>query len=155
MDDVTILRRLLREQRTLTLGVIVDGVPCVGLLPFVMRPAFDAALVHASTLTEHTKGMTAGAPFSALVHASDQSDGDPLQVPRVTLTGTVERLDAASEAYEEGRALYLARFPGSEITFGLGDFHLYALHITGGRLVAGFGRVRNLTPRLLAEAAGT
>jgi putative heme iron utilization protein len=148
------LRQLLSEQRVLALGVVVDGAPVVGLLPFVMRPAFDAALIHASTLARHTAGLTAGAPFSALVYASNQPDGDPLQVPRVTLTGTVERLDAASAAYEEGRALYLARFPGGEITFGLGDFGLYALHVEGGRLVAGFGRARNLTPGLLAKAAG-
>ncbi len=154
MDDVALLRQLLREQRVLALGVVVDGAPYVGLLPFVMHPAFDAALIHASTLAKHTAGLTAGAPFSALVHVSDQPDGDPLQMPRVTLTGTVERLDAGSDAYEEGRALYLARFPGSEITFGLGDFHLYALHVEGGRLVAGFGRARNLTPGLLAKAAG-
>jgi putative heme iron utilization protein len=154
VDDVTLLRTLLREQRVLALGVVVDGAPYVGLLPFVMRPAFDAALIHASTLAKHTEGLTAGAPFSALVHVSNQPDGDPLQVPRVTLTGTVERLDTADAAYEEGRALYLARFPGSEVTFRLGDFNLYALHVEGGRLVAGFGRARNLTPRLLAEAAG-
>jgi putative heme iron utilization protein len=155
VDDVTILRDLLTEQRVLALGVVVDDAPYVGLLPFAMRPGFDAALIHASKLAKHTEGLTTGARFSALVHASDHPDADPLQLPRVTLTGTVERLDAAGGDYKAGRTLYLARFPGSEMTFRLGDFHLYALQIEGGRLVAGFGRARNLTPRLLAEAAGT
>lgn len=155
VDDVTILRGLLAEQRVLALGVVVNDAPYVGLLPFVMRPGFGAALIHASTLARHTGGLTAGARFSALVHASGHADDDPLQLPRVTLTGTVDPLDAESKDYEADRARYITRFPGSEMTFQLGDFRLYALHIEGGRLVAGFGRARNLTPRLLAEAAGT
>ena len=47
------LRDLLTGQRLLALGVIVDGEPVVGLLPFVAAPDFAALYVQASRLAPH------------------------------------------------------------------------------------------------------
>ena len=151
--EARLLKSLLTARRILSLGVLVDGAPLVGLLPFVARPDFSGLLVHASGLARHTKGLLPGAPFAVLIHAEDTPDTDPLQVPRVSLEGEVQKLAPGSTAHASARSLYVARFPGSEPTFGLGDFALYELRIRRGRLVGGFARAVNLSEDSLRQAA--
>ena len=144
-EDRELLRDLLTRQRVLSLGVLVNGEPYVGLLPFAMLPDLSAALVHASGLARHTAGLQTDAPFSLLIHLSDTQEADALQLPRVTLRGKVSLLAKDGQEYAAGRALYLAKFPDSEQTFALGDFNLYTLVVASGRFVAGFGRIYNLS----------
>jgi heme iron utilization protein len=149
-DDAALLRRLL-DQRVLSLGVLVDGVPYVGLLPFAVSDDRRALIVHASALARHTKGLRDGAPWSALVHLPDDPGGDPLQVGRVTLSGDVWPLAEGTPDHATAKSRYLARFPDSARTFELPDFDLHALRIRGGRLVAGFARARDVSPGDLAS----
>jgi putative heme iron utilization protein len=144
-QDASLLRDLLDRSRVLALGVLVDGAPYVGLLPFTSTADRRALLVHASALARHTRGLSDGARCSALLHVPESATPDPLQVPRVTFQGTVQRLETGSPEHAAARARYLARFPESEPTFELPDFALYALRITEGRLVAGFARARNVS----------
>ena len=65
------LKELLTNQRVLSLSVVVQGRPYVGLLPYALKPDFTAALVHASKLAHHSRGLKLGAPFATLVHAPD------------------------------------------------------------------------------------
>jgi hypothetical protein len=55
--------------------------------------------------------------------------------------------------HTDARNRYVERFPDAEITFGLGDFDLYRLHLERGRLVAGFARTVNLKAETLLELA--
>ena len=151
-DDTQALAALLR-QRVLALGVLVDGAPHVGLLPFALSPGGDALLVHASALARHTRGLRDGAAFSALLHGADDPAADPLQVARVTLSGEVSALVPGSPEHESARARYVGRFPGSAQTFALPDFTLFALRIREGRLVLGFARARDVSPADVREAA--
>ena len=155
MNDETreLLRKLLTGERVLSLAVVAEGEPVAGLLPFVPTADFGALLVQASRLARHSKGLREGAPFSALIHAPDAEDADPLQILRVTLGGKVEALPAEGPEAEEARVAYLARFPTAGITLGLGDFGFYRLRIESGRLVAGFGRAFNLEASSLRELA--
>jgi hypothetical protein len=154
-EDAGLLRDLLERQRLLALGVLVDGEPYVGLLPFAVAGDYSALVVHASRLARHTRGLGAGAPFSSLLHLPDAPDRDPLQVPRVSLQGEVRPLAAGTPESVDARDRYLARFPGSAGTFDLDDFGLYALRIREGRLVAGFARARNVSLGDLLEALRT
>src|SRR5688572_30029285 len=88
-DDSALLKSLFVDVRLLSLGVLIDGAPYVGLLPFALTATCDALLIHASALAKHTKGLRHGSQYSALIHAPDAPTGDPLQVPRVTLQGLV------------------------------------------------------------------
>ncbi len=148
-EDRDQLRNLFDNQRVLSLAVLVDGLPYVGMLPFAMLPF--GPLVHASALAKHTAGLKDGAPFSALVHLPDRYDADPQQLPRVTLQGQVQVYKKESTDYTDARTIYLSKFPQSEQTFALGDFNLYALLVESGRFVAGFGRIYNLTSETLWE----
>lgn len=153
-EETTLLKELLTARRVLSVSVLLDSVPYTGLLPFAMRPDFGAALVHASSLARHTAGLADGNRISFLVHARDNPDADPLQLPRLTMQG-VSRLVAREGAdYPAARQTYVAKFPASEPIFGLGDFNLYALAPQKGRFVVGFGRAYNVTAetiRALAE----
>ena len=145
------LRRILTECRVLSLAVTVDGAPYAGLLPFAVRPDLGEFYIHASGLARHSRGLGEGTSFGLLIHLPDRPDADPLQLPRVTLQGTVRLLDKGTPAYEEGRARYVEKFPGSAPVFGLGDFNLYALEPQAGRLITGFGGALNIGPRTLGQ----
>ena len=120
-EDRKVLRHLLTEVRVLSLGVLVEGEPYVGLLPFVVGHDFQSVLVHASDLAKHSRGLLAGSPFSLLIHEADEPDGDPLQVARVTISGKVRQVERMDEEYPRLRAAYTDRFPTSDGTFMLGD----------------------------------
>jgi hypothetical protein len=152
-DQIDALRSLLDRQRVLSLGVLVETSPYVGLLPYALRADYGAALIHASGLARHSRGLQDGAPFALLIHDLLATAADALQVPRVSLQGTVELVAKGGPAYDEGRDAYLARFPSSATTFGLGDFDLYWLHFERGRYVAGFAQAVNLNEKNLRELA--
>jgi len=150
-EEREILKKLLSETRVLSLGLVVDGKPHVGLLPFVIAEDFRSALIHASQLALHSRGLQPGSSFSALIHAQDDPEGDPLQVSRVTTSGTVQHVAQSDAGYEALRAAYIDRFPSSELTFFLGDFNLYRLNFEWGRLVSGFARAITLSPESFEE----
>lgn len=154
-DQIDALRSLLERQRVLSLAVLVDAVPYVGLLPYALSPDSGAALIHASKLARHSRGLEDGAPFAVLIHDAVAAETDPLQVPRVSLQGSVALVAKGSAAYAEGRDAYLARFPSSATTFSLGDFDLYWLRFARGRYVAGFAQAINLNEKNLRELAAT
>lgn len=139
-----LLKQLLTEVRVLSVGVLVEKKPYVGVLPFVVTEDRKSVLVHASNLAAHSKGLNSNAPFSAAIAWPDSADIDPLQVPRLLVQGTVHVLQRDSEAYENGKSRYIGKFPGSTMTFSLGDFHLCRLSFERVRLVAGFGRALNV-----------
>ena len=152
-EELDLLERLLSRQRVLSLSVIVDDKPYVGLLPFVPRPDFGALVIHASSLARHTRGLRPGAPFGALIHADDRADLDPLQLPRLSLQGAVRTIPRGEAEWNKSRDTYLEKYPSSRSVFQLGDFHLYELQIETARLIAGFGSIHTLNRRTLAEAA--
>ncbi len=153
-EDADLLRHLLTRVRVLSLAV-VDGAhqPVVGMVPFAVEPGFAATLVHVSRLAPHGKELRDGAPFAVLIQGSDDGEIPPGQIPRVRLNGTAELLNRGTSAYAAACAVFLERFPDSELTFGLGDFDLYRLAFERGRLVAGFARTVNLRPESLIQLA--
>ena len=152
-EESRLVKKLLTECRVLSLGVLVDGRPHVGLLPFAAEADFSSALVHASQLARHSRGLQPSSPFSALIHACEDQEEDALQVPRITISGTVQLVAQADADFEGARQAYIDRFPSSEQTFLLGDFNLYRLHFEWGRLVSGFARAITLSPDSFRDLA--
>lgn len=145
------LRALLSEERILVLGVVVDGEPLTGLLPYAVDSQGPALLVHVSSLARHAEGLREGGRFAALIRRPDDPAADPLQLERANLQGEVMPLPRGGAGYEAARAIYLRRFPGAAMTFGLGDFTLIRLRPDRGRLVTGFGGAINLDARSFAD----
>ncbi len=150
-EELSLVKELLTEPRVLSLGVLVDGRPHVGLLPFVAAPDYRSALIHASQLARHSRGLQPGSPFSVLIHACEEQEKDALQVARVSISGTVQLVAQADADFEASRQSYIDRFPSAEQTFHLGDFNLYRLHFEWGRLVSGFARAITLSPESFRE----
>lgn len=134
------IRDLLDGQRVLSLAVIADGAPYAGLLPFVVLPRYAGVMFHASRMSKHSQGLGPGARVGILLHEQDDTEKDPLQLKRATFECVVQPLERGSEAWDQGRAGYLERFPDSRITFRLADFTLYQLEFQRGLYVGGFGR---------------
>ncbi|HEX5817429.1 MAG TPA: hypothetical protein VFY20_01025 [Gemmatimonadales bacterium] len=139
-EQATDLRALVAGQRVLALGVLVEESPHVGFLPYAVGDDGATLLVHASKLARHTRGLLPGAEFSALIHESDRGDVDPAQLRRATLHGRVVPLARDTGPYLEARERFLARLPTAAVTFQLGDFALFALHVESGRYVGGFAQ---------------
>lgn len=144
-EDLSRLRDLLTGQRLLALGLVVDGEPVVGLLPYALDRGGTALFVQASRLARHSRGLVAGAAWSGVIHVPDSAETDPLQVPRLVLEGVVDPLAADRPEAEPAAKAFLARFPSAAMTLSLGDFGLFRLEIRGGRLILGFGRALNLS----------
>ena len=152
-EQLTLTRALLDDGRVLSLALIVDGMPVVGLLPFAATAGYRALVVHASRLARHTKGLQHGAAFEALVHEAVDDDVDPLQVKRLTVRGEVVVVDPALPIHDTVRSAYLQKFPEAAPITQLGDFAFYLLRVTGGRLVTGFGGAVAVTDETLDALA--
>ena len=146
-----LLRSLLVERRLLALGVVVDGAPYVGQVPFALTADGASLLIHVSRLAKHSRGLGPGASWSGLLQLNDERAGDPFQLPRLTLEGRAQPLAPGGDAYLASRASYLDRLPSGAVMFQLGDFTLFELTVERGRLVAGFGHTLNVTAQHLRE----
>jgi putative heme iron utilization protein len=147
------LRALLEGERVLAIAVVAGGVPYAGLLPFAPLPDCSAVLVRASRLARHSQGLGADATVTALVHENDGPDKDPLQLRRVSFECRVRPIERGTPDWQSGRELYLARLPGSSITFGMADFTLYRLEFQSAVYVAGFGRAMELDAKDIRRLA--
>ena len=144
-EDSARLGGLLLGQRVVSLGVVVEGQPVVGLLPYAVSADRSALIVQASALARHSKGLVAAAAWSGVIHEPDAAGTDPLQIPRLQLEGVVDPLRADRPEREPAARAFLHRFPHAAMTLQLPDFTLYRLQIQGGRMVLGFGRAQNLS----------
>lgn len=144
-EDTARLGELLLGQRLLALGVVVEGAPVVGLLPYAVSEDRRALLVQASSLARHTRGLVAGASWSGLIHEPDGPETDPLRVARLQLEGLVEPLNGQHPDFQAAARAFIRKFPQAAQTLQLGDFGLFRLELHGGRMVLGFGRALNLS----------
>jgi putative heme iron utilization protein len=139
-DPESAATKLLREARSGALATLMEGSgdPYCSLVN-VATAADGSPLLLISGLAVHTRNLRADARVSLML--DERKEGDPLQGARVMLRGTAEADgDAAS------RRRYLARQPDAEIFAGFSDFALYRIALNSAHLVAGFGRIVDLTP---------
>lgn len=150
-DELNRLRRLLETTRVLSLGVLVDGEPEVGLLPYAVGVDMGVLYVQASGLARHARGLQAGARVSVLLHAPDAPDADPMQLTRLSVQATVQPLPRGTEAFAEAARSFITRFPTAAVTLQLDDFMLFELRLGRGRYIEGFARAFNVGPETFAE----
>ena len=144
-EDSARLGGLLLGRRLVALGVVVEGEPIVGLLPYAVTEDRTALVVQSSSLARHSRGLAPGATWSGLIHEPDSAGTDPLQVPRLQIEGVVDPLSGDRPEFQPAARAFLGRFPQAAMTLQLPDFVLYRLEIRSGRMVLGFGRALNLS----------
>lgn len=128
--------RTLLERESLgmlsTHSVKHPGFPFGSVMPYALEDGTPLFLV--SSMAIHTQNATADPRASLLVMQSG-SDGDPLGLGRVTLIGTVTRIDSS----EGIRAAYLARHPNARHWIDYDDFAFFRFHVEQIYFVGGFG----------------
>ncbi len=139
------IRALLKARRTAALGTIdEDGGPFVSMVPFAVDPSQGCLVIHVSGLAAHTRHLHQRPRLSLLVIAPEVHGKPVHALPRVTLDGAAEPLEPGGPEWKASRDAYLKRFPEAEPMTQLGDFRFVAIHVTGGRHVAGFGAARDV-----------
>ena len=125
----------LMRQPAAALGTAMEGRPYVSLVLSALD-ANGAPLLLLSDLAQHSRNIAADPRVSMLFDGTAGLD-DPLTGARVTLIGTVLRIDDD----EAARDLYVKAHPSAAGYAGFGDFHLYRVSVERAHLVAGFGRI--------------
>ncbi len=111
---------------------------------------FDGApLFLMSTLSRHTRNI-AQDPRVSLLLSEQRGRGDPLNRPRLTLSGRIEPC-----AEPRARERYLQRNPKAALYVNFADFAHFRLKIESVHFNGGFGRANALTPAdILASREG-
>jgi putative heme iron utilization protein len=138
-DPKRAAKTLLREARSGALATLMTGSgdPYCSLVN-VATTAAGAPILLISRLAVHTGNVLADARVSLML--DERKPGDPLEGARVMLMGRAAVTDDA-----EARRRYLARHPDAEMYVGFKDFAFYEIALTGAHLVAGFGRIVDLS----------
>jgi putative heme iron utilization protein len=142
-------KKLMREGRSGALATLMagSGDPYCSLVNVASAPD-GAPLLLLSKLAVHTKNVLADSRASLML--DERKEGDPLQGARVMLMG---RLVATEEP--AARAAYLRRQPEAEMFAGFADFSFYRMAVSRAHLVAGFGRIVDLTAQdVLTDTTG-
>ena len=148
------LHALLAAQPVAALGTLREGregaEPQVSMVPVAWAEDGCCAFVHVSSLAPHTRDLRHHPRAAALFTAALQPGDDPQALPRLSVQVDARFLERDGADWGAAEAAYRARFPRSEQTFALGDFHLVALQPRTARFVAGFGRAWTVDAATLA-----
>jgi putative heme iron utilization protein len=141
LDAKTEAKRLLRVGRVGALATLdrASGGPLTTLVS--VGSAHDGApLLLLSTLAQHTKNLAAD-PRASLLLASPPGRGDPLNRPRLTLSGAI-----AADPAPAARARFLARNPKAKLYASFADFSVFKMAIASVHFNGGFARAAALSP---------
>jgi len=137
-DPVRSARRLLREARTGALATLLpSGAPHASLVT-VANLADGSPVVLLSRLARHTDNVVSDPRVSLLIEGPRAND--PLAGARISISGTIGRTDNPA-----ARRRFLARHPSAAGYAGFKDFAFWRIEMTGAHLVAGFGRIVDLS----------
>ncbi|MBS9476843.1 HugZ family pyridoxamine 5'-phosphate oxidase [Ancylobacter radicis] len=141
-DAPAATRRLMREARFGALATLdADGGPYASLVQVATLPDGTPILL-LSDLARHTRNVARDRRVSLLV--DERRTGDELQGARAGLIGWTVRLSQADEV-EIARRRFLARHPDAAGFAGFADFAFYRVEVSSAHLVAGFGRITDVT----------
>ena len=134
-------RRVLRLAGTGSLATLDgEGVPFASLVT-VATTASGEPILLLSTLAVHTRNLARDRRASLLLVAPGGEGGDPLAGARLTLSGHV----TDREPDPALRRRFLAKHPEAASYADFGDFGFRRFAVQSAHLVAGFGRIVDLT----------
>jgi heme oxygenase (biliverdin-IX-beta and delta-forming) len=136
-------RSLLRRSRQGALATLMPGSgdPYCSLVNLASH-ADGSPILLISRLAVHTKNILSDSRVSLML--DERAPGDPLEGARIMLSGRAEQ---ASESNKGNlRSRYLSAHPAAADYADFADFSLFLVRPTGTHLVAGFGRIVDLTP---------
>jgi putative heme iron utilization protein len=136
-------RSLLRRSRQGALATLMrsSGDPYCSLVN-VASHCDGSPILLISRLALHTKNILADPRVSLML--DERAEGDPLEGARIMLAGRAEQADDADEPVLRQR--YLNAHPSAEVFVNFKDFSFFQVRPAAAHLVAGFGRIVDLTP---------
>lgn len=135
-------REIIETARAGSLGTTNDdGSPFVSLVT-VSSTAPTKVVMLLSGLARHTQNLNQRASCSLLLVEPGGESGDPLAGARMTLSGSVKRLERADDI--DARRVFLENHPSASMYADFGDFAFFEFEITEVHLVAGFGRIETI-----------
>ena len=129
-----------------------DGWP-YGSLVLTASDCDASPILLISTLADHTQNALID-PRASLMFDGTAGLDDPLTGSRVSVLGTLGRLEDDSPIRERAAARYLRRHPSAALYAGFGDFAFWRLEIEAAHLVAGFGKIHWIEGREVFGSGG-
>jgi putative heme iron utilization protein len=141
-DASHLARSLLRRSRQGALATLMTGSgdPYCSLVNVASHPDGSPILL-ISRLALHTRNILADSRVSLML--DERAEGDPLEGSRIMLAGRAEQ---AGDDASMLRRRYLNAHPSAEVFVDFEDFSFFRIRLTGAHLVAGFGRIVDLSP---------
>jgi putative heme iron utilization protein len=142
-DAARTARSLLRRSRQGALATLMagSGDPYCSLVNVASHPDGSPILL-ISRLALHTQNILRDARVSLML--DERAAGDPLEGSRIMLAGDAE--EASADQLALLRRRYLNAHPSAEVFVNFKDFSFFRIRPRGAHLVAGFGRIVDLTP---------
>src|SRR3978361_2098203 len=142
-DAGTAARSLLRGSRQGALATLMTGSgdPYCSLVNIASH-ADGSPILLISRLALHTGNILADSRVSLML--DERAEGDPLEGSRIMLAGRAEQAAGAEAAILRRR--YLNAHPSAEAFVDFKDFSFFRIRPAAAHLVAGFGRIVDLTP---------
>ena len=142
-DAAGLARSLLRRSRQGALATLMagSGDPYCSLVN-VASHADGSPILLISRLAVHTRNVLSDSRVSLML--DERAEGDPLEGSRMMLAGRAE--EAGSDELAMLRRRYLNAHPSAELFVDFKDFSFFRIRPAGAHLVAGFGRIVDLTP---------
>jgi heme iron utilization protein len=142
-DASRLARSLLRRSRQGALATLMagSGDPYCSLVN-VASHADGSPILLISRLAVHTRNILGDSRVSLML--DERAGGDALEGSRIMLGGRAE--EAAASDLEILRRRYLSAHPSAEVFVNFKDFSFFRIRPSGMHLVAGFGRIVDLTP---------
>ncbi|QDW41466.1 HugZ family protein [Bradyrhizobium sp. KBS0727] len=139
----SLARSLLRRSRQGALATLMagSGDPYCSLVN-IASDADASPILLISRLALHTKNILADNRVSLML--DERAAGDPLEGARIMLAGRAE--ETVGEAAGTLRRRYLNAHPSAEAFVDFKDFSFFRIVPSAAHLVAGFGRIIDLTP---------
>jgi putative heme iron utilization protein len=151
-DPGRVARSLLRRSRQGALATLMSssGAPYCSLANLASHPDGSPILL-ISRLALHTRNVLADPRVSLML--DERAPGDPLEGARIMLAGTAE--EAGESDVLSLRQRYLRAHPTAEVFVDFKDFSFFRIRPSGAHLVAGFGRIVDLSPeQFLTDLTG-
>jgi putative heme iron utilization protein len=145
-------RSLLRRSRQGALATLMrgSGDPYCSLVN-VASHCDGSPILLISRLALHTQNILADPRVSLML--DERAEGDPLEGARIMLAGRAEQAGDADEAVLRRR--YLNAHPSAEVFVNFKDFSFFQIKPVAAHLVAGFGRIVDLTSeQFLTDISG-
>jgi putative heme iron utilization protein len=144
-DAARLASSLLRRSRQGALATLMagSGDPYCSLVNVASHPDGSPILL-ISRLAVHTRNILGDPRVSLML--DERAGGDPLEGSRIMLAGRAEQACGADITILRRR--YLNAHPSAEAFVDFKDFAFFWIRPSAAHLVAGFGRIVDLEPRL-------